>query len=76
MRSSIYVFIVIIFRCFEIDEEKVDSMLRSRCCMIKVFSCELIKWILCRLVNNFLVVRDICKVVNIVWGNKKIKNIF
>lgn len=29
--------------CFEIDEEKADNMLRSRCCMTKVPSCELTK---------------------------------
>lgn len=58
---------------FEIDEEKTEDMLRSRCCMTKEPSCVLTKWISCRLVNNSLAVRDIYKAVNTAWGNKKKK---
>lgn len=72
---SIYYFTVTTFRsCFEADEEKAEDMLRSRCCVTKVPSCVLTKWISCQLVNNSLAVRDICKAVNTAWGNlKKLK---
>lgn len=77
LRRCIYAFTVITFRsCLETDEEKAEDMLRSRCCVTKVPSCVLTKWISCRLVNNSLAVRDICKVVNTSWGNKKKLKIF